>query len=187
MGGAQTIEAKLRFLASSRLTNVFNRISGYAALGLCGERLDRFREQMRLVYLPRWVEFFHGPGRTAGMGIVTCGGQFNGSPCPHGANGRPVVWRRSIPEEMACMEIDHEHEIALILDSWSTARAHAWAVLPPDSPAPPWEAGIAPAKLCHALFGIVDDAHMGAAYVVPRCHKCHMHMPHSRVRIDFCV
>ena len=83
---------------------------------------------------------------------------------------------------MLGLELDHEHEVALILDMWAKARQAAWA---PGAPAPPWDAGIDPVCLCHALFSVVPHPWLGAPYIVPRCSHCHKSMPHNRQRMGF--
>ena len=126
-----------------------------------------FAAQVRAVYLPQFRTFFHGLAHGAQpTGVIVCAGEYDGTPCAQGEGGGPCQWRRSCPEQMLGLELDHEHEVALILDMWAKARQAAWA---PGAPAPPWDAGIDPVCLCHALFSVVPHPRLGAPYIVPRC------------------
>ena len=184
LGGEVTIAGKLAWLAYQRLSHVLARVRAYAPLGLpaASPAYRAFAEQVRAVYLPEWRAFFHGPGHRQPTGAIVCGGAYDGTPCTHGEGGRLCRWRRARPEEMWGLQLDHEHELALIVDTWARARAAAWA---PGAPAPPWDAGVDAARLCHALFSVLPHARLGAPYVVPRCSHCHRSMPHNRERVDF--
>ena len=82
---------------------------------------------------------------------------------------------------MGKLQMDHEYEMKVILTKWADRRSQF------DSPPQTWDAGIDPGLLCHVLFSVKPSAVYGYQWVLPRCHDCHVGMPHGRDKPDFTI
>lgn len=103
-----------------------------------------------------------------GVGKVMCAGRYDGAPCPDA-----VSVSLCDVDSMRILQMDHEVELALVCETWRTARARM--------PAPStWDAGINQAVVLELLFGVEPTPPETTPWVRPRCRKCHRHMPHLR-------
>ena len=96
--------------------------------------------------------------------VLHCVGPLDGGPCAHS-----FVVDLAVPdakEKLKCLHLDHEVPVHVTC-AWWMARL-------PDTPRS-WDDGLdgAAGALCHALFGVEDDAVHGARCVRFRCGPRH--------------
>ena len=104
---------------------------------------------------------------------MSCVGMYDGSACPHSLSvARDVISLRSL-------DIDHEYELRAILHKWAQRRANL-----PKAPSS-WDEGIDSNVLRHLCFSLAPSEQHGAPWLKPRCHSCHINMPHERPPLSF--
>lgn len=163
-------QAALKKMAESRFSMVLHRVlvrnGPEPGMHLPKEQARAFGLHARNQHAADWRMLFQGREQNS-SGDLVCVGKYDGTACPAACN-----LPRCDPMKLRRLQLDHEHELALTVEKWKTARK---AVVSPTT----WDAGIDGDALCRLLFGVFP-AGDEEAWVRLRCRSCHRGMPHER-------